>query len=47
VISQGISHDGELIFQTKGDTDRVPDQKWSGRCRSAVRDGIRFAISAI
>lgn len=28
VISQGVGHNGELIFQTKGDSNRVPDQKW-------------------
>ena len=28
VITEGVRPDGELIFRTKGDANRVPDQDW-------------------
>jgi signal peptidase len=42
VITQGVQHDGDLIFRTKGDANRVPDQDW---VRSAqIRGRVWYAI---
>lgn len=42
VVAQGVRHDGELMFRTKGDANRVPDEKWVRAVQ--IRGRLWYAI---